>query len=405
MQNKLQLYTLMHKDTPCGVLQLDSSCSAVLHWQNLDNNLGPFLGQADLPKLQHWWKHRAVPGSRKMITHMMNNLEIDNPHEYLALNLALSISDSYWLRPADLDLQWDQVNLFRPSLSSPVPYHSQMSYSPNASLGGEMDKYWDIHDGDIKLVKIAARYFGQQSINEVFATTIHQQQKTAIPYVKYTAQKLQDNSIQSICSAFTSSEIEFIPAYEVLSSSKQNNQLSPYNQYITTCVQHGVDEAQIRDFLDYQTLTDFIISNTDEHLYNFGILRDTNTGNILGPAPIFDSGNSMFYEDILQKPLTRSALLKEPINGLYQSYEKILKQVSNPNLVRVDLLPPREQVIELYTKSGVPEVVATAISLSYERKVLMLDELQHGKSISLHAYTQQSHQQNLQMDDHDELNI
>lgn len=35
-------------------------------------------------------------------------------------------------------------------------------------------------------------------------------------------------------------------------------------------------------------LTDFVISNTDEHLLNFGVLRDADTMKLIGPAPIFD---------------------------------------------------------------------------------------------------------------------
>ena len=75
------------------------------------------------------------------------------------------------------------------------------------------------------------------------------------------------------CPSFTSEDIEFIPAYEA----------------------NGIDRGVMQDYMDYLVLSDFVISNTDEHLLNFGILRNADTMELLGPAPIFDSGNSMFF--------------------------------------------------------------------------------------------------------------
>ena len=37
-----------------------------------------------------------------------------------------------------------------------------------------------------------------------------------------------------------------------------------------------------------------MIYNEDRHFGNFGILRDNRTGAVLGPAPVFDNGLSLF---------------------------------------------------------------------------------------------------------------
>ena len=39
---------------------------------------------------------------------------------------------------------------------------------------------------------------------------------------------------------------------------------------------------------------DAVIYNEDRHFGNFGVLRDNHTGEITGPAPIFDNGLSLF---------------------------------------------------------------------------------------------------------------
>lgn len=131
-------------------------------------------------------------------------------------------------------------------------------------------------------------------MNEAFATYLHDLQETAIPYVSYLVGHTEDNGLYCRCDAFTSDSVELVSAYEVIEGSKQQNDKSVYDNYIRICAELGIEEQQIRNFMDYQTLTDFIISNTDEHLGNFGILRDSNTMQYLGPAPIYDSGNSMF---------------------------------------------------------------------------------------------------------------
>lgn len=40
---------------------------------------------------------------------------------------------------------------------------------------------------------------------------------------------------------------------------------------------------------------DYIIANDDRHLNNFGLLRDTETLEWLGPAPVYDCGASLGY--------------------------------------------------------------------------------------------------------------
>ena len=39
---------------------------------------------------------------------------------------------------------------------------------------------------------------------------------------------------------------------------------------------------------------DAVIYNEDRHFGNFGLLRNNHTGEIIGPAPIFDNGLSLF---------------------------------------------------------------------------------------------------------------
>lgn len=146
---------------------------------------------------------------------------------------------------------------------------------------------------------------------------MHSRQKGNIPFAAYDIKASDDNAILSCCEAFTIEDTEFVSEYEVLNSGKRRASRSDYEQYIDACEEHGIDRKTMQDFMDYLILSDFAISNTDEHLQNFGVLRDVKSMKLIGPAPIFDSGNSMFFDSTRDKPMSRKELLTQKINSFH----------------------------------------------------------------------------------------
>ena len=61
------------------------------------------------------------------------------------------------------------------------------------------------------------------------------------------------------------------------------------------CIKNGLLKDYIQDSLDYMILSDFVMTNTDRHLLNFGIRRYTETLQFVDLSPYFDIGNSMFF--------------------------------------------------------------------------------------------------------------
>ena len=221
-------YALMHKNDVCGSLVIDDETGSLRVYKDNGSGLSPFLGNADTRRMKHWWEGRAVPASRKMMQEVLKQAGCANTKMYLAKNLALSMTDSYWIRPLDLDLKYEDVKLSNMNLFSDnkVPYHNATSYDSNAALGGQMEKYWDIKTNFPTLVKESYKYFGQQAMNEAFATYLHDLQETAIPYVSYLVGHTEDNGLYCRCDAFTSDSVELVSAYEVIEGSKQQNDKS-----------------------------------------------------------------------------------------------------------------------------------------------------------------------------------
>lgn len=383
-------YSLMHKNDKCGTILFDENIGRITEYHDDRNGLSPYLGNCDIKKIQKWWEMRAVPASRATMQQVINNANCLNTEVYLAKNLGLSMTDTYWIKPSGIDLSFDNVKFANLAAYShgKIPYHNATSYDPNASLGGQMEKYWDLMHKTPILVKESYKYYGQQSINEVFASIVHSRQPSNVEFVRYTAEMTEDRGVQCKCPAFTSENIELLSAYELVESRKIQNSQALYDEYINICVENGIDYNQIQEFMDYQTMTDFLITNTDEHLLNFGVLRDPNTMKLIGPAPIFDSGNSMFYSDGRKTPYTRAGILDIPITSFYKREEKLLGKVKNKTAVDLNSIPSAGEVKELYANAGIPEEKANVISKNYDTKAKMLSEFQRGKTISLYKEKQ-----------------
>lgn len=383
-------YSLMHKNDKCGTILFDENIGRITEYHDDRNGLSPYLGNCDIKKIQKWWEMRAVPASRATMQQVINNANCLNTEVYLAKNLGLSMTDTYWIKPSGIDLSFDNVKFANLAAYShgKIPYHNATSYDPNASLGGQMEKYWDLMHKTPILVKESYKYYGQQSINEVFASIVHSRQPSNVEFVRYTAEMTEDRGVQCKCPAFTSENIELLSAYEMVESRKIQNSQALYDEYINICVENGIDYNQIQEFMDYQTMTDFLITNTDEHLLNFGVLRDPNTMKLIGPAPIFDYGNSMFYSDGRKTPYTRAGILDIPITSFYKREEKLLGKVKNKTAVDLNSIPSAGEVKELYANAGIPEEKADVISKNYDTKAKMLSEFQRGKTISLYKEKQ-----------------
>lgn len=61
---------------------------------------------------------------------------------------------------------------------------------------------------------------------------------------------------------------------------------------------NGLDNCSEK--LDEMIILDFIIGNTDRHKRNFGIIRDANSLEWLHTAPLFNNGNSLFFDSTLR---------------------------------------------------------------------------------------------------------
>lgn len=211
----------------------------------------------------------------------------------------MSLSDQYWICPAGSPLTWEQVNFFENPFSDDVgnilfgkrSTDEKISLiSPDNTSDGWLRKKWSIMDGKRYLIKGGSAPAYQEPYNEVIASAV--MRRLGIPHVPYTVM-LQDGRPYSVCEDFISSTTELIGAWYVMQTRKKENHISVYEHYLNCCDALGI--PGIRDALDRMMVVDYLIVNEDRHQNNFGVVRNAETLEWLGAAPVYDSGTSLWF--------------------------------------------------------------------------------------------------------------
>lgn len=158
-----------------------------------------------------------------------------------------------------------------------------------ATSQGELQKKWCIaDDGRRYMIKGNYGESYQQSLNEIFATNLHKQQGFE-NYMEYQLVKVQvDNNLDGLgclCYDFCSENIETISAWELLQTVKIKQNESFYYPLKKVCIDLGMSEQSFTRFIDYQIMTDYLMTNTDRHMNNIAVMRNPDYEGFLSRNP------------------------------------------------------------------------------------------------------------------------
>lgn len=327
-------YTLMHKDIPFADLTLDEATGSVqrisvlLHGEHLPVGVPIHRGMADRAALNEWWADRSIPASRSGLREALETLGVASSKLLLTRCFGLSLSDHYWIKPADSELTWQDVNFFENPFSEdvgdalfgiPSKKEGFDFSSPDNTSDGFLKKRWKIIGGKRCLIKAGSPPFLQQPFNEVIASKVAK--RLGIPHIPYTL--LWDNGIPySECEDFVTPDTELIPAWRVMQTQKKDNQTSVYQHYRNCCEALGV--PNVAHALDQMIVLDYLIANEDRHFNNFGLLRDPGTLEWLGPAPIYDSGSSLGYDKLTPQIRSGRNITCKPFKRSHQDQLRLV---------------------------------------------------------------------------------
>ena len=250
-----------------------------------------------LRHIRKWWSKRAIPKSRKGIDRALIELGMSTPEQMMLASQGLSLSDSYWVRPVGSELVWADVNYHRNGFSTEFGNlilfgdegSGDLLESPDPALNGNLGKTW-LSDGDLRLLmKGGTLPFCQQPFNEVIASEV--MRRLGIEHVGYSLETRHPEPF-CVCPCFCDERTEFIPAWEFVYTPGMD-MASIHSHLCRSFSDAGC--THVSDFLDRMIVVDYLVGNEDRHYGNFGLLRNAETLEIVGFAPLFDIGSSLGY--------------------------------------------------------------------------------------------------------------
>ena len=392
--SKLAAYKLMHKNIDVALITLDEELSESKPMGVRRNPAAlehfPIGGQMNEMKFIDWWRDRAIPKTRQGAKSALEALGYSSTINAMISNLALSLTDCYWIKPRYSDLRWEDVNLFENDFTDSFGEYTFTQNSGDirketrfncAATQGEVQKKWVIdRDGSRCLIKGNYGDSFQQSINEVFACDLMEQ----AGFHNYTEYKLTpialtDDRVGIGCVSknFCSTTVECISAWEMLQTVKTKRNESLFYPFRQVCNTVGISDEVFSSFLDVEIMIDFLMSNTDRHMNNISLLRNPDTLEFIGFAPVYDSGNSMFFRESLgdlRKPMgtikTHSFVEKE---------KDLLKYVSNRNAINLDKIKPNFDIYYQYNEERHSRI--PLLKERFEKKMDILRQFQKGKDV------------------------
>ena len=226
-----------------------------------------------------WLKSRAIDGHRVNSRLLKRALRLENKDDIstvLTVNAA-AITDNYWVKPLkDTAICYDdirfKVNLFDSlALTGDVnSFNQPPSKTPELTNIGSYEKCWRLEEGSWWMYKAGKQ---EELFSELLAYKVGN--ALGLPMAEYRSAGTFIKSMDFTGNA----SVDFEPVASIIG--EETNYVKIYDSL------HGINES-IADQYVKMCYFDGLILNMDRHEFNFGILRDSDTGQVLSLAPLFD---------------------------------------------------------------------------------------------------------------------
>ena len=305
-----------------------SGDTLVAVWQ--DNRLN-ILNEKLLPmylcKIHHadlWLETRAIDSHRansRLLKKALRLVEKDDVSTVIHVNGA-TITDNYWIREIGSNLTYHDVRFsddYFSNLALKGNYdsfnraaNSKRSKTPELTNVGSFEKCWKLRDGKWWMYKKATH---DEMFSELFIYELGK--KLGMNMAVY---ERGEGFIKSL--DFTdSASVNFEPASSFMGDNE--DYFDVVNALERICPQ-AIPEYIRMIFMDT------ICANPDRHTNNFGLLRDTQTGELIGFAPNFDNNMALISRGYPSKSGSKDMLISlfHELMEEYPDYRAYIPQVT-----------------------------------------------------------------------------
>lgn len=283
-------YLLMNQDTPWLLFsaqknEFDEVECRELEWYSPKRPYGYY-------NLTDYLRGRQAPKHRKHITELLERYGCNDLEGFLTVTHALSLNDTFWVKPEDSGLCWEDVSLYRnpfDELVSAAAFDgrpggtSLSSTSPEFGTDGYFAKCWVREGQDILLYKCGSDTFEVEPLSEFLAVQVAK--KLCPDVVDYDLGFYHDRLV-SKCRLFTSEHLGLVKAHDIL----------PQRERSISGILRHFEALGFGDTFRRMCVLDTLILNVDRHIGNFGVLVDNQTMEIQRMAPVFDHNRSLLFD-------------------------------------------------------------------------------------------------------------
>ena len=344
---------LLSRDIPIAKV-IDNSLVVI------DSSLLPLFLQRT-GDVKRWLESRAIDGHRvnaRLLKRALRLQSKDDLATVLAMNAA-TITDNYWVKSLNddstkyIDIRFTENMFGDLALTGDANSFNQLpSKTPELTNIGSFEKCWRIEDGNWWIYKAGTN---RELFSELYAFEIGKsiglsmaRYEAAGKYIK--TKDFTDNAKVNFEPAVSliGDKSNYIEIYEIL----KEVDLNIANDYVKMCYFDG------------------LIFNMDRHEYNFGILRNCDTGEILSLAPLFDHNVTMVSRGY-PKNILDDILVHDFTELLHYTNKPIsIGSISQSNFTRI----AKEIPFQLPTEEGILNPCEFTADFLYQRQKFLKEQ-------------------------------
>jgi hypothetical protein len=275
---------------------------------------------------KNWLMSRAIDIHRTNSRLLKKALRLTTSDEIelvLAVNAA-TITDTYWFKPDGSNLTYDDIRFKENMFDKLALYGDPDSFNkghgnanahtPELTNIGSFEKCWSIIDGQWWMYK---RGSDLELFSELFICELGKALGFNMAHYELDGKYIRSHDFTS------SANVNYEPAASIVGDN---------DDYTVNYEALGIlSDKCAADYLAMIYL-DTLCFNMDRHTFNYGILRDTETGEILGMAPNFDNNIALISRGYNAEVKRNSDVLIRLFKEFLESNKKALAVIADMDI-------------------------------------------------------------------------